>query len=81
MTNEKSIADAGAYGFTQPNVRKIGTADLKDALARGLGDFKAMPTHVVFLCVIYPVVTLIFPGFTPGTRCCRWSSRSLPDTP
>ncbi len=60
MANEKSIADAGAYGFTKPNVRKIGTADLKDALAKGLDDFKAMPTHVVFLCLIYPIVTLIF---------------------
>ncbi len=60
VANEKSIADAGAYGSTKPNVRRIGTADLIDALARGLDDFKAMPTHVVFLCLIYPIVTLIF---------------------
>ena len=60
MANEKSIADAGVYGSTEPNVRRIGTADLKDALAKGLDDFKAMPTHVVFLCLIYPIVTLIF---------------------
>ncbi len=60
MTHGKSIADAGAYGSAKPNVRTIGTADLIDALARGLDDFKAMPTHVVFLCLIYPVVTLIF---------------------
>ncbi len=60
MANEKSIAAAGVYGSTEPNVRRIGTADLKDALAKGLDDFKAMPTHVVFLCLIYPIVTLIF---------------------
>ena len=60
MVNENSIADAGAYGATKPNVRRIGTADLIDALAKGLGDFKAMPTHIVFLCLIYPIVTLIF---------------------
>lgn len=66
MANEKSIADAGAYGSTKPNVRRIGTADLIDALARGLDDFKAMPTHVVFLCLIYPVVTLIFARIYAG---------------
>ncbi len=60
MANEKSIADAGAYGSTKPKVRRIGTADLIDALAKGLDDFKAMPTHVVFLCLIYPIVTLLF---------------------
>lgn len=66
MVNENSIADAGAYGATKPNVRRIGTADLIDALAKGLGDFKAMPTHIVFLCVIYPVVTLIFARIYAG---------------
>ncbi len=60
MANEKSIADVGAYGSTKPTVRRIGTGDLIDALVRGLDDFKAMPTHVVFLCLIYPVVTLLF---------------------
>ncbi len=60
MANEKSIADAGAYRSAQPIVRTIGTADLRDALAKGLADFNAMPTHVVFLCLIYPIVTLIF---------------------
>ncbi len=59
MTNEKPIADAGAYRSALPNVRTIGTADLRDALAKGIADFKAMPTHLIFLCVIYPVVTLI----------------------
>jgi len=59
MTNEKPIADAGAYGSAQPIVRKIGTADLGDALARGLDDFNAMPTHLAFLCLIYPIVVII----------------------
>ena len=66
MANEKSIANVGAYGSTKPNVRRIGTADLIDALAKGLNDFKAMPTHVVFLCLIYPVVTLIFARIYAG---------------
>lgn len=59
MTDEKPIADRGAYRTAQPIVRKIGVADLKDAAAKGLADFNAMPTHLVFLCLIYPIVILI----------------------
>jgi uncharacterized membrane protein len=40
----------------QPVVRKIGLADLRDALAKGADDFYAMPTHAIFLCIIYPFV-------------------------
>jgi uncharacterized membrane protein len=39
-----------------PVVRRISIADLKDALARGIDDFMAMPSHALFLCIIYPVV-------------------------
>jgi uncharacterized membrane protein len=42
-----------------PVVRKIGLTDIKDALALGISDFAAMPTHAVFLCLIYPIVGLI----------------------
>jgi len=45
-------------------VRSIGAVDLRDALARGLADFKEMPTHLVFLMVIYPLVTLVFARMT-----------------
>jgi uncharacterized membrane protein len=43
----------------RPVVRKIGLADLKDALRRGLADFSAVPSHAVFLCLIYPIVGLV----------------------
>ncbi len=59
MANEKPIADAGAYLPARPNVRRIGVADLMEALAKGVADFNAMPTHLVFLCAIYPIVILI----------------------
>ncbi len=42
-----------------PGVRRIGPADVRDALAKGLDDFMAMPTFSVFLVVIYPIVGLI----------------------
>ncbi len=44
---------------TLPEVRRIGVADLKDVLARGLDDFAAYRTDVIFLCVIYPVIGLV----------------------
>jgi uncharacterized membrane protein len=49
-----------------PIVRKIGVADLKDAVAKGVDDFLAMPTHVIFLAVIYPVVGLLLAAITFG---------------
>jgi uncharacterized membrane protein len=49
-----------------PVVRSIGLADLRAALANGLEDFRAMPTHVVFLSLIYPIVGLALAGATFG---------------
>ena len=40
----------------QPVVRRIGLSDLRDALVKGADDFYAMPTHAMFLCIIYPIV-------------------------
>jgi uncharacterized membrane protein len=42
-----------------PTVRSIGIADLKIALAKGLDDFLAMPSHVVFISLIYPIIGLL----------------------
>ena len=42
-----------------PEVRQIGVADLKDVLARGLDDFAAYRTDVIFLCIVYPVIGLL----------------------
>jgi len=39
-----------------PIVRKIGPSDLKQALAEGLDDFLAKPSHLVFLGLLYPLV-------------------------
>lgn len=41
-----------------PAVRRISPADLKAALRAGFDDFWAMPTHVVFVALIYPIVGL-----------------------
>jgi uncharacterized membrane protein len=47
-----------------PVVRKITMSDLKDALAKGIDDFRAFPTHVIFLSVIYPIIGLLLAGLT-----------------
>lgn len=65
MAQSHILVGAGAARAV-PAIRRIGTADLADALARGLGDFAAMPTHALFLCVIYPVVGLVLAGLTLG---------------
>src|SRR3954452_638811 len=49
---------AGDVVHAPPRVRTIGIADLKDALARGIDDFAAMPSHAIFLCLIYPIAGL-----------------------
>lgn len=49
-----------------PAVNRIGLADLRDALARGVADFWAMPSHVVFLGLIYPILGLLLARYTLG---------------
>jgi uncharacterized membrane protein/nuclear transport factor 2 (NTF2) superfamily protein len=58
MANTDVILPTGA-ARELPAVRSIGVRDLSDALALGLQDFWAMPTHVIFLGLIYPVVGLV----------------------
>jgi uncharacterized membrane protein len=41
-----------------PVIHRIGLADLRDALRLGWEDFKAVPSHAIMLCVIYPVLGL-----------------------
>jgi uncharacterized membrane protein len=42
-----------------PAVRRIEIADLRDVLTRGLSDFGAYRTDVIFLGIIYPVAGLL----------------------
>ena len=42
-----------------PVIRTIGLSDLNDALRRGWEDFKAVPSHAIVLCLIYPVLGLV----------------------
>ena len=50
-----------------PVVRTIGLEDLRYALAKGFDDFRAMPTHVIFLSLIYPIAGLALWRATYGS--------------
>jgi uncharacterized membrane protein len=50
----------------RPVVRRISPSDLYQSLARGVDDFVAMPSHAVFLCVIYPLFGIFLIGMTLG---------------
>ncbi len=65
MADQSSITGAQA-DYARPDVRSIDIADIRDALRSGLDDFKAMPTHLAFLCLIYPIVTLVFARLYAG---------------
>jgi uncharacterized membrane protein len=49
-----------------PAVRRIKTTDIKDILVKGLDDFGAYRTDVVFLCLIYPLVGIALAWLTFG---------------
>jgi uncharacterized membrane protein len=55
MAHVLTGAEIGAV----PRVQKIDVADIKLALAKGLGDFLAVPSHAIFLAIIYPIVGLV----------------------
>ena len=50
----------------QPLIRTIHVSDLRDAFAKGVDDFYAMPTHAMFLCIIYPIVGFVLARLTFG---------------
>jgi uncharacterized membrane protein len=63
MANFHVIAGANETP-AHPVVRKIGLSDLREALSRGLDDFMAMPSHLVFLGLIYPIAGVCLAALT-----------------
>jgi uncharacterized membrane protein len=66
MAQQKNASIADHASAAQPRIRRITVADLKDALARGVDDFMEMPSHAIFLCLIFPIVGLLLGGLTLG---------------
>jgi len=57
-------AEAGCPAL--PELRRIEAADLWDALVKGLDDFGANRTDVIFLCVIYPLIGVVLARLAAG---------------
>ena len=55
MPNSPSITD-DEVSTVYPQVRKIAPSDLKEVLSKGIADFNAIPSHLFFLGLIYPIV-------------------------
>jgi len=58
MAYQETISAAGRAP-SLPRVRAITPRDLVDVLAKGFDDFWAMPTHVIFLSLIYPFIGIV----------------------
>ena len=59
MLGEAGHSLAGSEDGADIRVRRIGLADIRDALAKGLDDFAAYRSDVIFLCIIYPLAGLL----------------------
>lgn len=57
--NVTSVTQSAQDVASAPVIRTIDFDDLRHALRRGWEDFKAVPTHAIILCVIYPVLGLM----------------------
>lgn len=49
-------------------IRRIGTSDLIEALRLGAADFWAAPTHLFFICLLYPILGVFFAGLAFGNN-------------
>src|SRR3954453_8345204 len=50
--------------MAHPSVRSVRLQGIRDSLMKGVEDFLAMPTHVLFVIVIYPIAGLIIATLT-----------------
>ena len=58
MAYQESIGTADATRKL-PSVRAITPRDLIEVLAKGLDDFRAIPSHAIFLSLFYPIAGLV----------------------
>ncbi len=66
MANAETISGTIERTEHIPLVRRIGAPDLFDAIRKGFDDFLAMPSHVFFLTLVYPLAGLVFASFAFG---------------
>src|SRR5690606_16123766 len=60
---------AGARSeLARPTIARIGVADVLDALRLGWEDFRAKPSHYVFLGLIYPIAGVVLAAWSSGAN-------------
>ncbi|MDE2583015.1 MAG: DUF2189 domain-containing protein [Rhodospirillales bacterium] len=59
---------SAAGGTPAMRIRRIDAADLRAALAEGWDDFRADPTHYLFLCALYPALGLVLARAASGLQ-------------
>ncbi len=64
MTHVSVSSIAAGNAEPLPEVRRISMDDLRFALRAGFDDFWAMPSHVIFLVIIYPIIGLVIARVT-----------------
>ena len=64
--NVTSVTQGGEDAAAAPVIRTIGLSDLRRALQLGWEDFKAVPSHAIMLCVIYPVLGIVLARVVHG---------------
>jgi uncharacterized membrane protein len=64
--NVTSVTQGGQDAVAAPVIRTIGLSDLRRALQLGWEDFKAVPSHAIMLCVIYPVLGIVLARVVHG---------------
>jgi len=64
--NVTPLAQPAQDAPAAPIIRTIGLPDLYEALRLGWEDFKAVPSHAIILCVIYPVLGLVLARMVLG---------------
>ncbi len=66
MATQNLVAGVSATS-RRPAIRRIHLNDLVDALREGYADFRANPTHLIFLGLVYPVMGLVFGRMASGS--------------
>ena len=64
-----AVTDARFHDRTRPiaevpHIRQIELSDLREALWQGWQDFKAQPSHLAFVALIYPIVGILLAQLT-----------------
>ncbi len=65
MTSSHILVGA-SMNPAQPAIRRVTPSDLWQSLRLGFDDFSAMPSHAIFLCIIYPLLGLCLIAMTLG---------------